>query len=282
MQVTRYVRKAADPILIPFMIGRSATYMYPLQGIQYFATRPILWAYLFTILVPEIVLTAIVYTLFYIFLYPPQATMAIFFNGPSGMITAAIALLHESAVAAHLISNMFLLPTPLRLLFDAVLSREGFDDLVLKGKLRRTVNLTPVQKVKRSIKQTPKSIVFPLWFVQCIVRICLHFIPFAGPVILILIDGPKHGKKAHQRYFELKGMDEKAVKSWVSDRRAQYMGFGIVAGALESVPFVGLVFSFTNTVAGALWAITVERRIQQQAIKPKRRLIQRIGDAVLT
>lgn len=280
MQARRYVRKAAEPVLLPYMVGRSATYMYPLQGIQYFATRPILWAYLFTILVPEIVLTAIVYTLFYIFLYPPQATMAIIFNGPSGMITAAIALLHESAVAAHLVSNMFLLPTPLRLLFDAVMSREGFDELVLKGKLKRTVQLTPLQKVKRYFKQSPKNIIFPMWFFQCLIRISLHFIPFVGPIILVLIDGPKHGKKAHRRYFELRGMDEKAIQAWVSDRRAQYMGFGIVAGALESVPFIGLVFSFTNTVAGALWAITVERRMQQAALRTNRTLLQRIGGAI--
>jgi hypothetical protein len=62
----------------------------------------------------------VIYGLFYVFLYPPQAALALFFNGPSGVLTAWIALLHESAVASQLISEVLLMPTPLRLLFDAV------------------------------------------------------------------------------------------------------------------------------------------------------------------
>lgn len=216
-----------------------------------------------TIMVPEIALTGVVYSLFYVFLYPPQAGLAIFFNGPSGVITAAIALLHESAVAAQLISDMFLLPTPLRLLFDTVLAREGLDDLVIKGKLRRRSSMTPLAATKRFFKQTPKKVIFPFWAIQCLIKISLHFIPIIGPLILIILEGPSNGRKAHKRYFELKGFDDKAEKSWVAERRAQYMGFGIVAGALESVPLVGIFFSFTNVVGGALWAVTVEQRLRR-------------------
>jgi hypothetical protein len=35
--------------------------------------------------------------------------------------------------------------------------------------------------------------------------------------------------------------------------------FGVVAFALEMVPFANLVFAFTNTVGAALWAADLER-----------------------
>jgi hypothetical protein len=75
---------------------------------------------MFSMIIPQIVLTMTVFAIFYVFLYPPQAAIAFFFNGPSGIVTAWLALLHESTVASQLLSEIFLLPTPLQMLFDAV------------------------------------------------------------------------------------------------------------------------------------------------------------------
>lgn len=41
--------------------------------------------------------------------------------------------------------------------------------------------------------------------------------------------------------------------------------FGIPAVLLELIPFVGIVFAFTNTVGAALWASDME---QQRATAP--------------
>jgi hypothetical protein len=37
------------------------------------------------------------------------------------------------------------------------------------------------------------------------------------------------------------------------------VSFGIVATLLEMIPFIGLVFAFTNTVGAALWAADLEK-----------------------
>lgn len=76
----------------------------------------------------------------------------------------------------------------------------------------------------------------------------------------------------HGRYFELKGYDSKEVSNYVSDRRGQYLGFGIVAGALESVPFISRFFTFSNTVGAALWAVANERRLLSKQKKGLKRL----------
>jgi len=47
--------------------------------------------------------------------------------------------------------------------------------------------------------------------------------------------------------------------------------FGVPVVLLEMIPFVGIVFAFTNTVGGALWASDMEHqrstapKLQQQA-----------------
>jgi predicted PurR-regulated permease PerM len=47
--------------------------------------------------------------------------------------------------------------------------------------------------------------------------------------------------------------------------------FGILAVLLELIPFVGIVFAFTNTIGAALWASDMEQlrttapNLQQQA-----------------
>lgn len=255
------IAKTAGPLAVPVMMTFSGTYLYPLQGISYFVTHPTLWSWFLAVLVPQLMLFIGMYLLFYIFLYPPQAALALFFNGPSGIVTAWIAILHESTVAAHLFAEATVLPTPLRGVFDSVLSREGFDSLVVKGRLRRVIRPTFFSRLKMSIKNAPRSIMFPAWVIQCSIKVALHFLPVFGPVLLVLMDGPKHARRCHRRYFELKGFDQNQEDQYVHDHRGQYLGFGMVSAALESLPAVGLFFAFTNTTAAALWAASSERRI---------------------
>jgi uncharacterized protein involved in cysteine biosynthesis len=255
----KLLAKTVQPLAIPIVLTFSGTYLYPIQGITYFCTHPILWAYLFSILIPELILTSVVFVLFYTFLYPVQAGVALFFNGPSGLVTAWLALLHESSMAAQLISEIFLLPTPLRSLFDTVLSMEGLDEMVVAGRLRKRLDDSPIVRVKKFVKHTPKNLIFPLWTLKCAIKISLHFVPFFGPVCLVILEGPKHGRRMHRRYFELKGLNVKQEKAYISERRGQYMGFGMVAAGFESVPIMGLFFNFTNCVGAALWAANVEK-----------------------
>lgn len=267
------VARATGTVVVPFMVTFSGTYLYPILGIPYFLWHPTLWSSFCRVLLPEIMLFVFMYFMFYIFLYPPQAVLALFFNGPSGIITAWIAILHESTVAAHLLAEATVLPTPLRGVFDSVMTREGFDDLVVRGRLRRAVRPTFFSRLKVSLKNAPKNILFPAWILTCLVKISLHFVPVVGPVLLVLMDGPKHARRCHRRYFELKGFDQLKEEQYVRDHRGQYLGFGMVSAALESLPVIGLFFAFTNTTGAALWAVNAERRIlsanRQLAAVPK-------------
>lgn len=187
--------------------------------------------------------------------------LAFFFNGPSALVTTAIAILHQANLAARVLSGMFLLPMPLKLLFDAVMSREGHDELVLRSRLRRGAELSTVAIGKQTTKSIVKNTVAPKWLFRTFLRISLNFVPFVGPLIIVMMDGPSHGRKAHSRYFELKRFDGKETDHYVRSRRGQYWGFGMIAGALETVPLIGFIFTFTNTVGAAIWASQIETRL---------------------
>lgn len=178
-----------------------------------------------TVLLPQLILTCIVYVLMYSMLFPPQALIAIFFNGPTGLFTAWLAMIHQSAVMASMISRWLLLPTPLRMLFEAVLTKEGLDDLVVKGRARRVYRPSLVMKIRMFVQKIPRNVLFPLWLIKSLALLILHFIPIIGPLILVLIAAPKRGRAAHARYYELKGISQTEVKHIVDARRGQYTGF---------------------------------------------------------
>lgn len=254
-----FLARTLQPFVIPIMLTVSGTYLYPIQGITYFCTHPLLWTYFFSIIIPELILTTIVFILCYTFLYPLQALVALIFNGPSGLITTWLALLHQSSIASHLVSGIILLPTPLRSLFDMVLSMEGLDEMVIAGRMRKRIDDSPVVRMKRFFKQTPQNVIFPVWVFKCTAKIFLHFIPFIGPVFFVFLEGPKHGRRLHRRYFDLKGLTPKQEKAYISEKRGQYMGFGMMAAALEAIPIAGVFFCFTNCVGAALWAANIEK-----------------------
>lgn len=257
---SRLIAAVLDPSMFPMMTLSVRTFFYPLQGIIYFAQHPILWGNLILLFVPQITLTFGVIILSYMFLYPPQAVMAFVLNGPTGLVGASIGMMQQSLAITRGISELFLFPRPLRILFDGVLVQEGCDKLVLAGRLSRLdVEDDEHQKVFDYIKTVPRKMFFPKWFFKLLFRIGLTFIPIVGPAALILLDARPTAVRCQGRYFELKNWDDAQVKYWVRRHWLQYMAFGVVSAALEAIPVIGFVFLFTNTAAGALWAINTER-----------------------
>lgn len=216
-----------------------------------------------SVMIPLLILTLVVYIAMYSMLYPLQAVIAVFFNGPTGLITAWFALLHQSAVMSNMIAKWFLFPTPLKMLFDAVMTKEGFDDLVVKGRSRRVVVPSLLMRVKLYLQTIPRNMLLPFWAFKLLFTFILHFVPVIGPIILVFITAPKRGSAIHSRYFELKGWTSHQIGRFMDGRRGQYTGFGLVSGAFEAIPLVGLLFIFSNMCGGALWAANLERAEQK-------------------
>lgn len=111
------------------------------------------------------------------------------------------------------------------LTIDQVLTKEGFDDLVVKGRGRRVVKPSWPARMRAYAQTIPRNTFMPFWIIKSIAILVLHFVPLVGPLLLVLIAAPKRGRSAHTRYYQLKGFSAVEVKHNVDSRRGQYTGF---------------------------------------------------------
>ncbi|KAF9110748.1 hypothetical protein BGX27_005923 [Mortierella sp. AM989] len=101
-----------------------------------------------------------------------------------------------------------------------------------------------------------------------LVTLPLNFIPVAGPIAFCYINGKARSQYVHRRYFDMKEMSVQEREEWIKARKSQYTTFGVIAQGLELIPFIGILFGFTNTIGAALWAADLER--QQYELRNKK------------
>lgn len=215
-----------------------------------------------TILVPQLILTLVIYLLMYLTFYPVQAFFAVIFYGPAGLITTWFTVLQQSGMVSAFIVTFLLMPEIQRVAFDAVLSKEYTQDVVLMGKLRRVVKVPFLVRCGQAIWALPNALILPFHLFKAVAMFVLSSIPVLGPILVVLIQAPSRGLRAHSRYFALKGYNQKQIKLIYKKNTGQYMGFGIVANFLESIPILSIFFMFTNTIGAAIWVIDIEQEIK--------------------
>lgn len=234
------------------------------QGIYYFAIHPDIWPFYLSILAPQLAMTLVIYMMMYIMFYPVQAVLACFLYGPGGIVTAWFSVLQQSGMVAGFIVVVVLMPEIHKVAFDAVLSREYTDDVVLLGKLRRLQSVPFLVKFGQKILEIPKILIVPFILFKTFVMLSIGSIPFFGVPLVIILQAPSKGLRCHLRYFVLKGYDKRQIRSIYNSKRGHYMGFGIAANLLESIPIFSVFFMFTNNIGAAIWAIDIEKEVKIQ------------------
>ncbi|KAF9276815.1 hypothetical protein BGZ68_009717 [Mortierella alpina] len=101
-----------------------------------------------------------------------------------------------------------------------------------------------------------------------LVTLPLNFVPVLGPLAFCYINGRARSPYVHRRYFDMKEMTQQERDEWITARKSQYTTFSVIAQGLELIPFVGILFGFTNTIGAALWAADLER--QQYELRNKK------------
>ncbi|KAK6453753.1 uncharacterized protein RJT20DRAFT_63020 [Scheffersomyces xylosifermentans] len=211
----------------------------------------------------------------FVLFFPIQAAFSTLLTGPIGFFTAWISILQQAGLVSVFLVAFLLMPEIQRITFDAVLSNEFADDVVLLGKLRRIVKVPFWVKCGKLLWAIPAVFVLPYAVAKLLLMMLISTIPFIGPVLVVLLQAPSKGLQAHSRYFVLKGYDKRQVKAIYRANTGAYMGFGIVATILESIPFLSIFFMFTNNIGAALWVVTIE----QKQKKEKAAQIKKIHEA---
>ncbi|EGW33869.1 uncharacterized protein SPAPADRAFT_148043 [Spathaspora passalidarum NRRL Y-27907] len=211
-------------------------------------------------MIPQLGLTLVIYSCSFIVLFPIEAPIYTLLMGPFGIVAAWYSILSQAGALSLLIVNLFLMPHIQRVAYDAVLSREFADDVVLMAKIRRAGNVPLYIRVVRYVLMLPDLSSLPNTIAKAVAIFILNFIPVIGPVFTIVIQSGSRGLQGHQRYFQLKGYTRRQKDDIFRAHRAEYMGFGIAALILELIPVINLFLVFTNTIGAALWAVDIERK----------------------
>ncbi|KAF9901281.1 hypothetical protein EC991_006300 [Linnemannia zychae] len=133
----------------------------------------------------------------------------------------------------------------------------------------------PVVKRRRRDAVKDASLQFGQRLALWLVTLPLNFVPVVGSLVFCYINGKAIVPDIHRRYFDMKKMTEQERKVWIQKRQADYTAFAFVSQALELVPFLGILFGFTNTIGAALWAVDLER--PQDALRNRKLLEDAYG-----
>ncbi|KAI9852651.1 MAG: hypothetical protein M1838_006108 [Thelocarpon superellum] len=239
--------------------ARSGAFLYPLKGIAYFFSHRSLWQPLLDKLIPTITTAIGVVTFMFVFTYLPQAAVLTLFNGPLAAVSSVFLVLSESSTLITIISKNFLIEDALLDTFDGTLVAQKMTDLVSEGRQIHPNAANPIGKLGK-LATKPLAKFAPQAIIRYFLYLPLNFIPVVGTILFLILQGRRAGEAAHTRYFQLKGMGNSQKRDYVSARQGAYTSFGLVSVLLELVPVASILFSFTNTVAAALWAADLERQ----------------------
>ncbi|KZV71543.1 hypothetical protein PENSPDRAFT_650559 [Peniophora sp. CONT] len=250
-QVAQVGEVAQDAVL-------GGVWIYPILGIFYILSHPSLIRPLLPALSKGILIALATVVVFFTFTYLPQVAVLVFVSGPLAFIAAVPLVLGEAYVVINFLTKSLVLGQAGVDLFDAVLVQKGHTALVERG--RQVTSSGGKGRQLGKLLTKPLSKFSTDNMVRYLLSLPLNFIPVVGTVFFLGYNGLKSGPGYHARYFQLKGYDKERRQAAIHKRRGSYTAFGTMAMALNLVPVVSILFSFTTSVGAALWAADLESK----------------------
>lgn len=96
--------------------------------------------------------------------------------------------------------------------------------------------------------------------VKNIIQIPMHVLPVGGLFVTAVFKALDTARYLHKPYFQAKKMTKEQIAVFVAEHKWDYRLFGFTAALLETLPFVGLIFSVSNRIGAAMWAHDLEKR----------------------
>jgi len=236
----------------------SLAWLWPLRGIYFSLIHPDVILSVRAALLRSLFTSAIIFGVLLFFTYIPQMAVLALLSGPLAPVFALFLVGAESAMIVALLARPLFLEPALSHVFDATLRARGQGELVKAGKTRMSGAGKSAATSVESAMVKPFQSLAKNGLVRYLVTLPLNFVPVLGTALFVLYNGYRGGPSWHGRYFQLKGLSKNQRTAFVNRRRAEYAAFGTVTLLCNFIPFVGLLFSFTNTVGAAMWAAQLE------------------------
>ncbi|KAI9281527.1 hypothetical protein BY458DRAFT_552818 [Sporodiniella umbellata] len=225
---------------------------YPIAGIFFFLAHPKLWHHTLCPFLLTLIFGLLSLVLSLVYLLPLQAHALIEARCPTWLAwtVSAVFVLMESSLM-DLIFFAVLMPVFQDALFDATLRAKGLE--------RMFQSRVPVSGLVLCCRGLSSGVVL-LWFLLLaqillfFITAPLHLIPGVGTLIACYVNGWIACWGHHIHYdLEFKGWSVRQSSAYAWQHHVAYCQFGAVAVALELVPFLNLLFLWTNVVGAALY-----------------------------
>lgn len=192
------------------------------QGIYYFSSHRFLWPLFRTRLLPIVLLSALIYTVLFLFAYLPQVAFLAIFQGVGAWINGAFLVLGEGAAIVALLFEAFFVDETLVDIFDAVLVNEGHEELLTGSRILYLEGEDPVKRLGKPIVSAVYAPFSLRQIIEFIILLPLNFIPVAGTPMFLIMTGYRAGPFHHWRYFQLLDLTKKQRTESIRRRQLQY------------------------------------------------------------
>lgn len=265
-------------ITAPARAVSNASWLYPFKGIYYFCAHPFLWPLLRARLLPSALLSLFVLTNLFLWTYLPQVALLAVFHGHLAWLNATFLVLGEGAAIVSLLFEAFFVDETLVDVFDAVLIKQGYTDLIASSRVLDPDGSDPVKQLG---KPTTSAVYSPFSFRQIaefIIFLPLNLIPVAGTPMFLIMTGYRAGPLQHWRYFKLLDFTKKERNAFIRKRRLRYTWFGTMALLLQLVPVLSMLFLLTTAAGSALWVAKLEGKRRALEAIPEDERSERYAD----
>ena len=207
-----------------------------------------------------------------------QVALLAVFHGHLAWLNATFLVLGEGAAIVSLLFEAFFVDETLVDVFDAVLVKQGYTDLIASSRILDPDGSDPVKQLG---KPTTSAVYSPFSFRQIaefIIFLPLNLIPVAGTPMFLIMTGYRAGPLQHWRYFKLLDFTKKERDAFIRKRRLRYTWFGTMALLLQLVPVLSMLFLLTTAAGSALWVAKLEGKRRAVEAIPEDERSERYAD----
>ncbi|OAV99659.1 hypothetical protein PTTG_00544 [Puccinia triticina 1-1 BBBD Race 1] len=127
----------------------------------------------------------------------------------------------------------------------------------------------PLEKAQRRISKWKwyRTITGPIFrlLILKVMLLPLNFVPFLNTIVGSFLVSLTLSERLLERYFRTKKMSELEQALFMVERENSLRWLGFFAATLERIPILGIIFSFSNRIAFAMFAHDLEKH--QHAVK---------------
>lgn len=246
----RINQQITRPIHVTAQLVTLNGFLYPFKGMLFFLDNyQQLLPIMLSVLIPQILLHFYVYFILLWALLPLNMAICTLSCGPLGVQFGICQTIQQCSWITNYVYKTYFIKGKLNKIFDTTLCLNGCDRIVIPGKLKRVVPQTLGSQI---MELNPINLI--VFLIQTAYSCFISSIPIVGFISMLYNQSVFTGQQSQNRMWQLTRQRPRQIRYKIKQFEGDLFLFGVACQALESIPFLGALFCFTDHVGAALFA----------------------------